>query len=352
MSTIAQVMQSPRVTGRIPSAAQLLTNGSQGKEFYICFPLNDNRAQPVTAREIYIASSRNTRIRYECQGTVKVFNLQAMKVLVLKEPDVALPEVSESEVISNDVIRLTSPDPISVYVYNGKVVTSDGYLAIPVQSWGTEYMHLSWPDFNEFRSWKSGFCIIAAYRDTRVSIQLRRPNIGEFGLTNARTEKGRRYGDSWTVTLQPGQCYIVQGDGTTRGEFDLSGSIVRANKPIGFLSFHQRTMIPSCCIWNGRDHMIEMLPPTSTWGRTYVSVEYERGGYGDFFRVVALEDGTNIVCTSYDFGTRQKLEENMLLGLRRGEVRGVPTADLSTNGPGQATGVRGMSIWRVTNRFC
>lgn len=351
MSTIAQVMQSPRVTGRIPSAAQLLTNGSQGKEFYICFPLNDSYAQPVSAREIYIASSRNTRVRYECQGTVKVFNLQAMKVLVLKEPDVALPEVPESETVSNAVIRLTSPDPISVYAYNGKVVTSDGYLAIPVQSWGTEYMHLSWPDFNEFRSWKSGFCIIAAYRDTRVSIQLRRPNIGEFGLTNARTEKGRRYGDSWTVTLQPGQCYIVQGDGTTRGEFDLSGSIVRANKPIGFLSFHQRTMIPSCCIWNGRDHMIEMLPPTSTWGRTYVSVEYERGGYGDFFRVVALEDGTNIVCTSYDFGTRQKLEENMLLGLRRGEVRGVPTADLSTNGPGQATGVRGMSIWRGNKPF-
>ncbi|MDW8074717.1 MAG: hypothetical protein RMK00_02965 [Bacteroidota bacterium] len=347
----AQVIRSPHFAGRIPTAAELLTNGSQGKEFYVCFPLNDSYQQPVTAREIYIASSRNTRVRYECQGAVKVFTIQAMKVLVLKEPDVALPEVTDSETPLNAVIRLTSPDPISVYVYNGKQVSSDGYLAIPVQSWGTEYMHLSWPDFNEFRPWKSGFCIIAAHRDTRVSIQLRRPNVGEFGITSARTDKGRRYGESWTVTLQPGQCYIVQGDGTTRGEFDLSGSIVRANKPIGFLSFHQRTMVPSCCIWNGRDHMIEMLPPTSTWGRTYVSVEYERGGYGDFFRVVALEDGTNIVCTSYDFGTRQKLEENLLLGLKRGEVRGVPTADLSTSGPGQATGVRGMSVWRANKPF-
>lgn len=347
----AQNLHAPRVAGRIPTAAELLTNGSQGKEFYVCYPLNDSYLQPTTAREIYIASSRNTTVRYEFQGSVKVFTLQAMKVLVLKQPDVALPEISESETIVNSAIRLTSPDPISVYVYNGKQVTSDGYLAIPVQSWGTEYMHLSWPDFNEFRPWKSGFAIIAAYPDTRVSIQLRKPYIGEFGVTSARTEKGRKYGDTWTVTLQPGQCYLVQGDGTTRGQFDLSGSIVRSNKPIGFLSYHQRTMIPSFDIYNGRDHLIEMLPPTSMWGRTYVSVEYERGGYGDFFRVVALEDGTNVVCTSYDFGTRQKLEENLLLGLKRGEVRGVPTADLMVTGPGQAYGVRGMSVWRANKPF-
>lgn len=348
---VAQSAHAPRTASRVPSAVELLTNGSQGKEFFVCYPLNDNPAQPPTAREIYIASSRNTRVRYECKGTVKVFTVQAMKVLVLKEPDVALPEIGESETISNDVIHISAADPISVYVYNGKVVTSDGYLAIPVQSWGTEYMHLSWPDFNEFRNWKSGFCIIAAYPDTRVSIQLRKPNVGEFGITSARTEKGRRYGDSWTVTLQPGQCYLVQGDGTTRGQFDLSGSIVRSNKPIGFLSYHQRTMIPSCCIYNGRDHMIEMLPPTSTWGRMYVSVEYERGGYGDFFRVVALEDGTTVVCTSYDFGNKQKLEENILSGLRRGEVRGIPSADVATDGPGQMTGVRGMSVWRANKPF-
>lgn len=347
----AQDVRTPRVTARIPTAAELLTNGSQGKEFYVCYPLNDSYLQPPTAREIYVASSRNTTVRYEFQGTVKVFTVQAMKALVLKEPEVSLPEISESETIINSVIRLTSPDPISVYVYNGKQVTSDGYLAIPVQSWGTEYMHLSWPDFNEFRPWKSGFAIIAAYPDTRVSIQLRKPYIGEFGVTSARTEKGRKYGDVWTVTLQPGQCYLVQGDGTTRGQFDLSGSIVRSNKPIGFLSYHQRTMIPSFDVSGGRDHMIEMLPPTSMWGRTHVSVEYERGGYGDFFRVVALEDGTNVVCTSYDFGTRQKLEENLLLGLKRGEVRGIPTADLMVTGPGQAYGVRGMSVWRSNKPF-
>lgn len=273
----AQNLHAPRVAGRIPTAAELLTNGSQGKEFYVCYPLNDSYRQPTTAREIYIASSRNTTVRYEFQGSVKVFTLQAMKVLVLKQPDVALPEISESETIVNSAIRLTSPDPISVYVYNGKQVTSDGYLAIPVQSWGTEYMHLSWPDFNEFRPWKSGFAIIAAYPDTRVSIQLRKPYIGEFGVTSARTEKGRKYGDTWTVTLQPGQCYLVQGDGTTRGQFDLSGSIVRSNKPIGFLSYHQRTMIPSFDIYNGRDHLIEMLPPTSMWGRTICKCRIRTG---------------------------------------------------------------------------
>ncbi|GIV56049.1 MAG: hypothetical protein KatS3mg040_0817 [Candidatus Kapaibacterium sp.] len=349
----AQELRAPRGTGRIPTAAELLTNGSQGKEFYFCFPLNDSPQQPVTAREIYVTSSRNTRFRYEIPGLgfQKVFNVQAMRVTVLTLRDVPMPEAEESEVPLDLAVRIVADDPVSVYVYNGKQVSSDGYLAIPVQSWGNEYIHLGWPDFREFRNWKGGFAIVAAYRDTRVSIELRKPNIGDHGITSARTEKGRRYGATWTVTLQPGQCYLVQGDGTTRGEFDLSGSIVRANKPIGFISYHQRTMVPSFDIFNGRDHMIEMIPPTSMWGRSYVSIEYERGGYGDFFRVVALQDGTNIVCTTYDFRTKQKLEEFIMPGLKRGEVRSLPDAGLVVTGPGQATGVRGMSVWKSNKPF-
>jgi len=348
--------QQKRITHsahRIPSAQELLTNGSQGKEFYFCFPLNDSPIQPVTAREIYVTSSRNTQFRYEIPGLgfQKVFNVQAMRVTVLSLRDVPMPEAEESEVPLDLAARIIADDPVSVYVYNGKQVSSDGYLAIPVQSWGTEYIHLGWPDFREFRSWKGGFAIVAAYRDTRVSIELRKPNIGDHGITSAKTEKGRRYGAVWTVTLQPGQCYLVQGDGTTRGEFDLSGSIVRASKPIGFISYHQRTMVPSFDIFNGRDHMIEMIPPTSMWGKTYVSVEYERGGYGDFFRMVALQDGTNIICTTYDFKTKQKLEEFVIPGLKRGEVRSIPDAGIVVTGPGQATGVRGMSIWKSNKPF-
>jgi hypothetical protein len=318
-----------------------------------CFPLNDNQVQPVTAREIYVTSSRNTKFKYELPGIgfQKVFTVQAMRVTVLTLRDVPMPEAEESEVPLDLAARITADDPISVYVYNGKSVSSDGYLAIPVQSWGTEYVHLGWPDFREFRNWKGGFAIVAAYPDTRVTIELRKPNIGDYGITSARTEKGRRYGAVWNVTLQPGQCYLVQGDGTTRGEFDLSGSFVKANKPIGFISYHQRTMVPCFDIFNGRDHMIEMLPPTAMCGRTYVSVEYEREGYGDFFRVVALQDGTNIVCSSYDFKTKQKLDEILITGLKRGEVRSVPDAGLVVTGPKQATGVRGMSVWKSNKPF-
>ncbi|MCX7929543.1 MAG: hypothetical protein N2663_02340 [Chlorobi bacterium] len=348
-----QILRQPRFAGRVPTAAELLNNGSQGREFVFCFPLNDSPIQPITAREIYVTSSRNTRFKYEIPGLgfQKVFTVQAMRVTVLTLRDVPMPEAEDSETPLDMAARITADDPVSVYVYNGKSVSSDGYLAIPVQSWGKEYIHLGWPDFREFRNWKGGFAIVAAYPDTRVTFQLRKPNIGDYGVTSARTEKGRRYGAVWTVTLQPGQCYLVQGDGTTRGEFDLSGSIVQATKPIGFISYHQRTMVPCFDIFNGRDHMIEMIPPTSMWGRNYVSVEYEREGYGDFFRVVALQDGTNIVCTSYDFKTKQKLEEVIMAGLRRGETRSVPDAGLVVTGPKQATGIRGMSVWRSNKPF-
>ena len=72
-----------------------------------------------------------------------------------------MPEIEISEQISDLGLRITSNDPVSVYVYNGKNVSSDGYLAIPVQSWGSDYFNLSYCDFNEFRPWKGGFAFVA-----------------------------------------------------------------------------------------------------------------------------------------------------------------------------------------------
>ncbi len=359
----AKPPKTPKPQGSKPTPQWIMNNGSQGREFVFCLPLNDCPTCPPTAREIYVTSSKNTAFDYEVPalGFKSRLQVKAGKVTVINGAGgvFPMPEIEPSETASDLCMSIKADDNVSVYVYNGKNVSSDGYLAIPVASWGKEYYALSYPDFREFDDWKGGFCFMASEDNTLVDVFLRSRTYGEYAVSglNTRTEGGHRYGDHFQVNLMRGQAYIVQGDGTTRGQFDLSGSRVVASKPIGFIDFHQRTMIPCFALGGGRDHICEMVPPTEQWGRTYVSVEFLRKGYGDLYRAVAKEDGTNITWECYDFKSGKRLNgPTGVLNMKAGEVRSLPKSpEEVSQGPGSTTaqskGIQGMAIFRGNKPF-
>ncbi len=359
-SIVAQLSKATHPQSK-PTAQWMLNNGSQGKEFVFCLPMNDCPNCFVTARQIYVACSKNTLIDYEVPavGFKKRVAVQANVVSVLDFSSFPMDEINESEKVSDMCFSIRSDDNVSVYVYNGKDVSSDGYLAIPVDSWGKEYYALTYPDFNEARNWKGGFCFFAAEDGTQVDIYLRSRTVGEYAASglNTRTDGGHKYGDHWQVSLNRGQAYIVWGDGTTRGTFDLSGSRVVATKPIGFIDFHQRTMIPTFNLGGGRDYICEMVPPTTQWGKTYVAVEYLRGGLGDLYRAIAKEDGTNITWESFDFKTGNRINgPTPVFNMKAGEVRSLPKSpEEPSGGAGSSTekshGIQGMAIFRSNKPF-
>lgn len=290
--------QSKKVTTALQSSA----NGAQGTEFIVAFPLNDG--SPLEAdpqMEIYIATSYD-------QAVVDVQYLETnskTRYIIVKDQIRTLNagnggvnpsweiEANQSEIVTQKGIIITSDKPISVYVINAKSVSSDGYLALPTSVWGRRYLSIGYYDFAEFNNnytWAGGFCVLAKEDFTEVRITLR-------GQGDAATRLGKRIGESYTVTLQRGETFLVMGDGLTRGDFDITGSEITANKPIGLLSFHARTALPNATPLEGRDHLIEMTPPVSAWGKEYVTLEYSRApqqgkGKGDYYRVVAAEDGT------------------------------------------------------------
>ncbi|MFN4769655.1 MAG: choice-of-anchor D domain-containing protein [Candidatus Kapaibacterium sp.] len=336
-----------------------MSNGSQGKEFVFCLPLNDCPTCQVTAREIYVTSAKNTAFYYEVPalGFKTRLQVKANQVTVINGASgmYPMPEIVSGEQISDLGLSITADDPVSVYVYNGKDVSSDGYLAIPVSSWGKEYYALSYPDFSEVRPWKGGFAFMAAEDNTEVEITLRSPSYGEYSVSglNRRTEGGKKYGDRWKVTLNRGQVYMVQGDGSSRGQFDLSGSRMVASKPIGCIVYHQRTMIPVFSVGGGRDHICEMIPPTSQWGKTYVTLEIMRNNKGDLYRAVALQDGTNIMWSSFDFKTGIRTNgPTGVLNMKAGEVRSIPKSpEEVVTGPANAKGVMGVAVFKANKPF-
>lgn len=333
------------VLKRIPTAAQMLDNSTQGREFWVAIPPNDQLAQANLNLEIYVTASKNATVTLEHPGSgYKVTKpVQALKITTFTTADETAKwvwEVREDEAPANQGIRVSADQPISVYVLNAKEVTSDGYLAIPTSAWDKDYIHCSFWDFNEVRDWAGGFIVIAKENATKLQIALNGKNtIGPSG----RTKRGRKIGDRISVMLQRGQVYMVRGNATSLGEFDLTGSRIIANKPIGLVSFHDRTMIPAFpSPNNGRDHLCEMMPPVSTWGKQYVSIEMQRSANaGDMFRIVAKEKDTKFKCRYTDLKDDKTYTWDGFL-----KSEGDFMERENTWPP--APSIRGMAVWTAT----
>jgi len=282
----------------------------QGTEFFIAVPPNELNPYPTNGLEVYVCSQFDTEITVTDFGGGKTFKKEIAAYVICtlsdnREETNWTWEIREPEQNVKKGVRITSEKPICVYVLNSKTNTSDGYLAIPVSGWGASYVHVGYYDFKEFKPWAGGFVVVASEDGTSVQMALR-----GAGGSDAVTAGGKRIGETISVTLDAGDVYMVKGDGQTRGTFDLTGSAITSSKPIGLISFHERTTMPNMLIHgNGRNHLVEMLPPVNTWGKRYITKEFSRGnvngmGRGDMFRVVAKEPGTRWTLMYYDLTSK------------------------------------------------
>jgi len=335
LACVYAVMGSVMLHAQAPS--------SFGTEFMIAIPPNDAQSYPVQALQIMIASPFDATVQifdYE-RGSQRTRKVLAGTTLLLSnergETSWAW-EVWEPDVALRKGVRISSDQPIAVWVLNSKVVSSDGYMALPIQQWGREYRVMSYYDFNEVRPWAGGFLIVAN-EQTSVRIKLQGSDVG------AETSGGRRIGDEYTVLLQEGDVYMVTGDATTRGGFDLSGTHITADRPIGVFGFHQRTTMPNLLIeGNGRNHLVEMLPPVPAYGTSFTTLEFNRVrsngiGSGDVFRLVASENNTRWSCSYFDVRTGALLGNQGGLLPRAGDV-----ADISQTQQPTAL-VQGLALW-------
>ncbi|HLP27901.1 MAG TPA: choice-of-anchor D domain-containing protein [Candidatus Didemnitutus sp.] len=332
---------------KVPSAEQMLNStGALGTDFWIAIPPNEVNPFPVNQLEVYVASAFDTEITVFDASGDKTYRRQvkAMEIRTLSDARGETNwtwEIRESEQVVRKGVRITSKKPISVYVINSKTTTSDGYLAIPVSGWGREYVATSYYDFRESRAWGGGFVIVGGEQGTIVEISLR--GVGEL---DAKTAGGKRIGDPpFQVTLNDGEVYMVKGDATTRGTFDLTGSKITSDKPIGIISFHERTTMPNLLVnGNGRNHLVEMTPPVTAWGKKYVTVEYNREhlngqGVGDVFRVVAKEPNTKWSLKYYNKANGSVMGQGGGVLGKAGEFADLTQAGAPTNI------TQGFSVW-------
>lgn len=258
-----------------------ITSDNLGTDFWLAFPTNlgDGAIHaPPKRLFLFISAPHNTT------GTVSIpglgfsapFIVEATRTTTVQVPTAADP-LGSNGIVTNLGIRVTSDREVAVYGHNQIAQTTDAYTGIPLDILGTEYIVLGWKNNVD------GF-----FARTQVNFVATEDNT-QVWVTPSAPVLGRPAGVPYSVSLNAGQMYQLQAQGVP---LDLSGTILSSNEPIAVFGGHSCANIPRdtpLC-----DHIVEQIPPVSTWGTNFFTVPLATRSVGDTFRVIASQDNTSI----------------------------------------------------------
>jgi hypothetical protein len=184
---------------------------------------------------------------------------------------------------SNNAIRVSATNEVSIVMVNKKLqnfgskenpfissAIRDKALALPIEALGEEYIVLS---KSPAQPLGSQYVVVATQDNTSVSIN------------------GSNFEGTFTASLNRGEGILVEW------EFDLTGSIVTADKPVAVSNGNKCAGVPTGI--NYCEHLFEMAVPTSNWGTEILTRNMPRAVKGDgartsYYRILALEDYTEV----------------------------------------------------------
>lgn len=269
-----------------------------GRDFYLCYPANAARepgGDPLAAYNGMIILTST----FATTGTVRNWDGSWSTPFSIPPNGVTTVIIdtshwiSTTETIERKALRIQSDQDISAYflAYETPGSTNDMALIYPVPSLGTEYITMCWRD--NIPTWPYGaffdrgptmFTVFAPYDGTNVTI-----------TPSEDTEGGHTAGVPFTITLDSYECYqVLASSPSTTDLYDLTGSIISSDNPVGVISGNQIAIVPDEIV--AADYLIEQMPPITAWGSTYNCFPIKQRNYWqeDVLKILASEDGTNV----------------------------------------------------------
>lgn len=253
---------------------------SKGTDFWLMF--NENLGTPTLS--LFITGSTATTGTVSVPGLATPFT-QNFSVTPGTVTTVALPSdarATGADSIQNLGVRVTAGEEVSVYGLNRVSSSTDAFLGLPVDILGTSYINLTYGNPTAtFEVRGSQIGIVATQNGTTVTItpSAIAGNIGSL----------RAAGVAYSITLNQGQTYQLR---TTELGADLTGTIVTSDKPIAVFGSNQCAKVPTTV--QACDHLVEQLPPTSTWGKSFATMPLATRLRGDTFRILAGTNDTQV----------------------------------------------------------
>lgn len=249
---------------------------NEGTDFWFGFmhhfdEYNNSKVVMITSK-----SNASGTIEVPLQNWQTNFSVGANDITIITLP--SFTEVTQSEVITDYGIHLTSNQPVSVYLHQYQNFRSEATVVLPTTSIGSDYYVMSYDGVliqgNEF---PSEFLVVGVQDETTLSI-----------LLSEETQMGNQAGETIDIILNRGETFLVQGKSW---HDDLTGTYVVADKPFSLFAGNRWTEVPNGCA--ARDNLFEQMYPVATWGKKFVTVPHLNMNY-DIFRVMAAEDNTTV----------------------------------------------------------
>lgn len=275
---------------------------TKGKEFWVAFMQNNGSGGDFERSDLrlYISSDTVTTVQ------LRYAQFSDTLTLLLEEPnvpyeidvthllggDVELNEVLQdgSNAISRKSLHIISDADVTLYGVNIRVMSADAFIALPDDALTGRYIITAWPNgYQESGDYDmhSEFAVIGTEDGTTVRIT---PSTVLVGQTST---------EPFVVGLNQGDVYF--GQAQLGQESDVTGTEIRANKPVAVFAGNQRTSVPTD-VGNFRDHLVEQIPPVDAWGQTAILTPHytvtRQSQHQAEARILAAFDNTEVTVTT------------------------------------------------------
>jgi hypothetical protein len=283
----------------------LVNNSNAGTEFFLTFHPCWESSGTDNYIMLYIISKKATdvTVRVNAKGyeqtqrtvpnEITVFSLHPAIAQPYAKDDRDKPE--DDQVWVEAGVHITSESPIICYAFTQYQYTSDGYLAIPVNTFGKEYIISSWTDIGSNQN--PGGQYLTSYSSAVAAYDKTKIRYTGGGPSFSQTTTGIKVGESVVYNMNQGDVLLMASIGAYS---DLSGSKFTANKPFTTVSGNFCSYVPefvAAC-----DFMIEADYPTHSWGKTYVVTPIQDREKNSWIKIYAKEAGAKLYRDGEPFG--------------------------------------------------
>lgn len=185
----------------------------------------------------------------------------------------------------NNAVHVFSDKEFVAYMINRVPYTSDAALALPVDTFNTNYIVSTWDQLIA-----SEFGVYAAYDNTEVTI------------TPSNAVTNHAAGVPYTITLNRGEGYLAKSTGSgTNG--NLTGTVISSDRPVGMVNGNVCTNVPLG--YGACDHVFEVAQPVQSWGKS-ILISNLPNRSTTFYQAIASEDNTTVSQNGVSIGTINK----------------------------------------------
>ena len=206
---------------------------------------------------------------------------------------------------------------VTVYGINDVAFSTDAFLALPYHTYGVqEYRYFVFSasiETENMLEFHSRFLLVGNEDDTQVTITPTR----NVDVPADVTENNFGFTIDWDGLRNTGTIVLNRLETALfQSTEDLTGTIITSNKPLSVFVGHECGQIPTAN--TACDHLVEQMPPDTTWGTQFFTVPLDLRESGERYRVGTVTDNNRVVVTCTTEGQAPRTLKNETINTARG----------------------------------